>query len=230
MSDLIIITGGNSGIGKALAELFASKEEEVLILGRDEERLKEVKAKYPKNIDYIAGDLTKKSTRDEVTKYVAGYAIKYLIHGASLITPIDKLINITQEQWNMLQDINVTAPVFLTTELSHKLDEARVLFFNSNWGGEVAVENLAAYCTSKAALQMAVESLSIEFPNIHMAMLNPGGVETNMIDNIRNSKLFDMEKWTIKSPEDVAEYSAWILESTNNEDFSSEEWNLSLGK
>ena len=232
MSEFIIISGGSSGIGKSLAEFFADREEKVLIIGRNKDSLEEIVNKHPNYINYISGDITKESTLNKIVEFVrsGSHSIKYLIHAAAIIEPIEKIKNLTLDQWNKIQETNVTAPVFLTAKLADKLSDSRVLFFNSNWGGEIAVENFSAYCVSKAALKMAVESLRIELPQIKIAMLNPGGVETKMLSEIRNTKLFDMSNWTIKSPSDIAQYSAWILDSTNDDDFVSEEWNLTLGK
>ena len=53
-----IVTGGGSGIGRAIAILFAKEGSDVVIIGRTEESLKETCNSDPKKITYIVGDIT----------------------------------------------------------------------------------------------------------------------------------------------------------------------------
>lgn len=54
-----IVTGGGSGIGKAIATLFAKEGSDVVIMGRREEPLKETCNFDPNKMTYIVGDVTK---------------------------------------------------------------------------------------------------------------------------------------------------------------------------
>ena len=65
----ILITGGSSGIGLAMARKLIALNNQVLITGRDVEKLKVVKKELPQ-LDYFACDLTVKSAVDALVFYV----------------------------------------------------------------------------------------------------------------------------------------------------------------
>ena len=54
-----VITGGSSGIGKAIAVLYAKEGADVVIISRKEDALKEVCKLNEKKISYVVGDITK---------------------------------------------------------------------------------------------------------------------------------------------------------------------------
>lgn len=60
-----VVTGGSSGIGRAIALRFAKEGAKVVIIGRKEQALKDVCAK-DKNITYLAGDITDSKVIDEI--------------------------------------------------------------------------------------------------------------------------------------------------------------------
>ena len=64
-----VVTGGSSGIGKAIALRFAREGAQVLIVGRRELPLQEV-AKLNERISYIAGDITSSETVEKIVDFV----------------------------------------------------------------------------------------------------------------------------------------------------------------
>ena len=69
-----VITGGSSGIGKAIAVLYAKEGADVVIISRKEDALKEVCKLNEKKISYVIGDITK----DESVKKLVDYVKKNL--------------------------------------------------------------------------------------------------------------------------------------------------------
>jgi uncharacterized oxidoreductase len=65
----ILITGGSTGIGFALAEAFVKEDNEVIICGRREDKLREAKIKLP-HIHTKVCDLSKEKERDALYKWV----------------------------------------------------------------------------------------------------------------------------------------------------------------
>lgn len=64
-----IVTGGSSGIGRAVAERFAKEGARVLIVGRKEDALRETAATSDK-ISYVVGDITKTETIERIMQAV----------------------------------------------------------------------------------------------------------------------------------------------------------------
>lgn len=60
-----VVTGGSSGIGKAIAQRFAKEGAKVVIVGRKEAALQEVAA-ADENISYVAGDITQDAAVEKV--------------------------------------------------------------------------------------------------------------------------------------------------------------------
>ena len=184
---LIVITGSSSGIGKALAQNFAKDNNNVLAIARSENALLELKDEYPENINYICGDVSSKEIQASIKNYIEenNFKVKYLVHCAGIIDPIKEIDKISHEEWQTIQDINVTAPLFLTTALKGTfVSKARVLFISSQWG-HYPEKNFTAYCVSKAALIMLNKCLELELPNLSFGILDPGGVDTPILGKVK---------------------------------------------
>ena len=63
----ILITGGGTGIGRALAKRFAAKGWQVIIFGRRSELLQDVVSQYPDSIRAITSDIGKHEDRQIIT-------------------------------------------------------------------------------------------------------------------------------------------------------------------
>lgn len=233
---MIVITGGGSGIGRALALELAERHEKVLIVGRREAQLQETKAAGKARIDYIVTDLSQEQGRQQLIEHLSGETlIKGLVHNAGLLEPLKPLSAVSLSEWRRAQSINVEAPLFLTQGLLHKLKGQRVLHLSSGaahhpfslWG---------AYCTSKAALYMLYQLFKKEEPDVLFASVMPGVTDTGMQDSIREATDMPKEELAffrqlkkenkLLSPETVAEFLSWLLLDTDSERYIEREWDI----
>ncbi len=67
-----LVTGGSSGIGRAIALRFTKEGAKVLIIGRNHTRLEEV-ASQSDNIAYVQGDLTDDRTLNEIKDFIKSH-------------------------------------------------------------------------------------------------------------------------------------------------------------
>ena len=66
-SKTILVTGGGSGIGFQIAQLFSKRGNKVVIAGRNEEKLKQAAAKL-QNVDYFVADVRKEADLDKLAQ------------------------------------------------------------------------------------------------------------------------------------------------------------------
>ena len=65
----VLVTGGGSGIGEAIASLLAARGSQVLIVGRDALKLQAVAATAPQRISVLDADLTVDADRRRVVEH-----------------------------------------------------------------------------------------------------------------------------------------------------------------
>jgi uncharacterized oxidoreductase len=112
----ILITGGASGIGLAFAERFLKKGNEVIIVGRREEKLQEAKAKFPQLHTRVC-DVANKEDRKELYEWVTSKypQVNILVNNAGIQQRVN-LLNVDQD-WDYYQHeiaINVEGPMHLS--------------------------------------------------------------------------------------------------------------------
>ena len=119
----IIITGGATRIGAAIARKLSGPNKEILIhynKSRSKaESLKKVLEKNGTKIYLVKGDLSKEVDLNKIVKF-AKSRLKYfdcLINNASLFEN-DNLINFTSQSWGKHLDVNLKAPAYLTKEFA----------------------------------------------------------------------------------------------------------------
>ena len=231
---MFVVTGGGSGIGKALAQALALREKSVLIIGRREPLLKETAASSP-NIQYLCADVSTPEGRQHIGSHLRDITtIEALIHNAGLIDPICSLNLIDEASWQKIMSTNVTAPLFLTQMLEKKLQGKRVLFMGSG-AAHFPVAGWGAYCVSKAALSMLTQCWQLESHNIAFANVMPGIIDTPMQEQIRAAAHMDPERIAffhqlyrnkqLITTETVALFLCWLL-ALDKQQFVSKEWDI----
>lgn len=119
----VVISGGSSGVGLSIARDL-SKNNRVILIGRNEHKLQLAKRELGKNVDYVVGDLSTFKGRQVVTDFILKEIdqVDILIHSAGIYP--------TSSQDNI--DNNLLSHYFLTVSLLNILKGARVLVVTGN--------------------------------------------------------------------------------------------------
>jgi benzil reductase ((S)-benzoin forming) len=149
----VLITGASSGIGRATTELLASKGYNIFAIARNEKRLDEISGA---NINTLSADIATEDGRQAIKEFVGSTHLDLLINNAGLMAPSGNLSNVDLARWRYQIGVNVEAPLFLTQNLLENLSGGRVLNITIYSSFHVR-PGLAAYGTSKAALNMLTE-------------------------------------------------------------------------
>ncbi|OGV35456.1 MAG: sepiapterin reductase [Legionellales bacterium RIFCSPHIGHO2_12_FULL_35_11] len=232
---MYIVTGGGSGIGKSLAISLAARLEDVLIVGRDVEKLS-LTASYSSHINYVQADLGMSAEREKVQNYLKDIKnIKGLINNAGTVLPIVSIADISEEDWHATMRVNLDAPLFLIKLLRNKLVNGRVLNISTK-AAHFPIAAWSAYCSSKAALDMLTRCCQLEMTDIAFGTVMPGIIDTDMQQQIRNSRGMQKEKFAffhelknekkLLSSDTVAQFLCWLLLDIDSKRFSSQEWDI----
>jgi benzil reductase ((S)-benzoin forming) len=232
---VFVVTGGGSGIGRALTKALVVRGQSVMIVGRRVECLQEV-SKFSSNISYISADV---STDEGLTKIVHALAdsekLKGLVHNAGIIDPILPMSDLSRTAWRNVMATNLDAPFFLTQALKEKLVGGRVLNIGSG-AAYFPISGWAPYCVSKAGLSMLTRCWQLECPDVAFASVMPGIIDTDMQALIRQSMHMDEEKHAffvrlkntqqLLTVENVAAYLVWLLLDVDLSAYCSKEWDI----
>ncbi|WP_419419067.1 SDR family NAD(P)-dependent oxidoreductase [Legionella sp. D16C41] len=232
---MFIITGGGTGIGRALAHSLAEQGQDVLIVGRREFALQET-ASYSPLISFLSTDVSTLTGQQAILTFLKDKStIKGLIHNAGIIEPIAPISEITEQAWQQTLATNLNTPLFLTQLLLDKLQGGRVLTISSG-AAYFPIAGWAAYCVSKAALAMLTRCWQLECPTVAFASVKPGIIDTDMQTLIRQSQFMHDEKLqffkTLKSEnrllttQTVALFLSWLLLKVKAEHYNAEEWDI----
>lgn len=188
MTKVVVITGASSGIGREIAKLFLKKGYSLIISGRNEEGFDYAQGKA--GVDIVLGDITKKETRKKIQDIVANKykQLDILINNAG-ITYIQPFEENTEEQINMIFEINLKAPMLLTQnlyEVMRRQKSGTIVFINSA-AGKQGYPNHTMYSTMKFGLNGFSQSLRQEAKKygIRVISIHPGGVNTNLYNKLK---------------------------------------------
>ena len=161
MKKQILITGGGTGIGRALAERFAAKDWQVTIVGRRLDLLEEVVNEYPDRIKAISADVGKIQDRQKIVDEAKGN-LNLLVHNAAVLGPVGPILAQNLGDWRSHMATNVEGPLFLTQALLPNLVENSRVVHISSGAAHQGIPGWGMYCTSKAALFMLGKLLKDE--------------------------------------------------------------------
>lgn len=186
-NNTVLITGGATGIGLALAEAFLQAGNEVLICGRRENKLLEARQKFPQ-LHIQVCDIGKKSQREDLYRWATTEfpRINMLINNAGIQKEIDFLAGapaLDDEESEI--EINLTASVHLTAlfvpHFLQQASECAVVNITSGLAF-IPLKIVPVYCATKAALHTFSISLRSQLAktNVRVFEIAPPIVKTEL--------------------------------------------------
>lgn len=186
---IVVITGGASGIGRACADLFRAGGATVLVLDRAG-REPQTTGEEPGALHYYACDLAQPDqiagTFDQIGKQFG--RINVLVNNAG-IQSYGNLAELTEEGWDQTLAINTKA-YFLCAKYALPLLMATstpVIINVASVKTQVCQDRELAYVTSKAAILGLTRSIATDYaPKLRCVTVSPGAVDTPLLqDEIR---------------------------------------------
>jgi 3-oxoacyl-[acyl-carrier protein] reductase len=186
----VLITGATGGIGNSLVEKFVKSEATVCASGTNEEKLNDLKKKFPNiHIERFKLDNHDKIDEfvDKIDKNLKGLDI--LINNAG-ITLDNLAIRLTEENWKKVLDINLTSSFLMCKYAIKKMLKNKYgkIINITSVVGHTGNLGQANYAASKAGIIAFSKSLAIEYAkkNININCVSPGFIKTEMTDQIND--------------------------------------------
>ena len=188
MNKIVFITGATSGFGKACAVKFAEAGYDIIINGRREDRLqqlkKDIEEKFSVGVLPLPFDVSK---RQEVFKAINTIPakwkdIKILINNAGLALGRDFFDEADIDEWDTMLDTNVKGLLYVSKAvlpLMISQNKGHIINLGSVAAKEV-YEKGNVYCASKFAVEAISRSMRIDLlrHNIKVTAIHPGAAET----------------------------------------------------
>jgi NAD(P)-dependent dehydrogenase (short-subunit alcohol dehydrogenase family) len=184
MSDLkgktALVTGGNSGIGRAVAVAVAGHGAHVVLSGRDAARGEQAVATIRAaggTADFVKADLGDEASARALARQaeeLGGGHVDILVNSAGIF-PFGPTHDTTEDDFDRVYAVNVKAPFFLVAELAPKM-AARghgAIVNVTTMVAEFGMANMALYGSSKAAMVLLTKSWAAEY--------GPSGVRVNAV-------------------------------------------------
>ena len=220
----ILITGATGGIGGCIVEKFYNFESNIVATGTNEDKLNNLKNKYPKII-------TKKFKLDEhekieefineIDKDLGGLEI--LVNNAGIT--LDNLsIRLTEENWKKVLDINLTSTFLMCKFAIKKMLKKKFgkIINITSIVGHTGNLGQANYSASKAGIVAFSKTLAVEYAkkNININCVSPGFIKTDMTDKIneefKNNLINKIPSGSLGSGEDVSNCVAFLASDMAN--------------
>ncbi len=221
---IALITGATSGIGKSTALEFAKHGYNLIITGRRQERLAELKAALVKdfkiNVLELCFDVRdEKQVAEAIHSIPSDFkAIDVLVNNAGLAAGLSAIQDGKFNHWEQMIDTNIKGLLYVTKHVSQLMianKKGHIINVGSIAGKEVYA-NGNVYCATKHAVDALNKGMRIDLlaHGIKVSAINPGMVETEFSivrfdgDEERAKKVY--ENIQPLKPEDIAETIYWM--------------------
>lgn len=183
----IFITGATSGIGKATAILLAQQKNRLIICGRNQNVLDELKTELSKETEVFTLSFDVRNS-DEVFSAINSLPenwknIDVLINNAGNAHGLDPISDGNVEDWNSMMDGNVKGLLYVSQPIIKLMKEKQngQIINISSVAARQTYANGVVYCASKKAVDVISEGMRIELTEfgIRVTNIQPGAVETD---------------------------------------------------
>ncbi|MBD0289651.1 MAG: SDR family oxidoreductase [Thermoleophilia bacterium] len=179
-----LVTGGGSGIGRAVARRFAAEGAHVVVSGRTVDRLVETAAQE-EAITTCAGDVSRPDdARGMVEAVVERHGgLDVLFHAAGVLRRNERLEETSEREWADDVAANLTGTFEVCRHAIPRLLETRgTIILVASQLAHIAAPGYATYCATKGGVLALARALALDLGplGVRVNALSPGVVETDM--------------------------------------------------
>ncbi len=223
-----LITGGGTGIGRAIALAFAREGASVAVAGRRLEKLREVIVEVQKaggaglamECDVTRARDVERAAKGTVERFGR---LNVLVNNAGTLH-VSTVEGISEEEWDRMMTVNLKGPFLMSRAVLsefRKCGGGAIVNIGSVLG-LVAVKDRAAYCASKGGVTMLTKAMALDHAHekIRVNCICPSIVETELVKGVfneteqgqalRKARIATIPLGRIGSPMDVAEMAVFL--------------------
>lgn len=178
---IAVITGGNSGMGLATAQLFAREGAKVIITGRRQKELDEAVESIGADAEGVLGDVSRLSDLDKLHDHVkAKYGrvdVIFANAGLGSLAPIDQ---VTEAQFDETFNVNVKGTYFTVQKLLPLVPDGGSIILNASIASSTGMEAFSVYSATKAAVRSLARTFTADLKSrkIRVNAISPGPIDT----------------------------------------------------
>ncbi|MGM9702901.1 MAG: SDR family oxidoreductase [Prevotella sp.] len=188
MKKIAMITGATSGIGEACARKFAKGGYDIIITGRNAERLKAVEEELTQQGTKVLSLLFDVRDREAARQAVDSLPMDWrnidvLINNAGLALGLEPEYEGDMDDWETMIDTNIKGLLTMTRLIVPRMVERNLghIINIGSVAGDAAYAGGNVYCATKAAVKTISDGLRIDLAHtaVRVTNLKPGLVETH---------------------------------------------------
>ncbi|MFC9999701.1 SDR family oxidoreductase [Nocardia sp. NPDC127526] len=218
----MVITGGGSGLGFALAKLLVKGGARVLITGRSQATLDTARERLGENVIAVRGDVAAiadlEALAERVTAELGTIDALFVNAGIATLTPFDST---TEQMFDELFAINVKGAFFTVQKLAPLLGPGGGVVLTTSNANVMGLPDTSVYAAGKAALRSMARSLSRELlpRGIRVNAISPGPIDTGILENsmtaeaaaqFKSERVADNPMRRFGTPDEIARAAAFL--------------------
>lgn len=226
-NSIVVITGGNGGIGFGIAKEFEQEGARGVIHGRNQEKLDRSLNELGGNFIGVKGDVTNLLDLETLFKEASnkfGKIDTLVVNagggvGEGSLTPLDQ---VTEEIFDLMTNLNYKSAYFTVQKSLPYLNDGASIIFITSITSEMGAAGFSLYCAGKAAVGSLVRSFSAELVGrgIRVNAISPGVVDTQalltvgvpeeMVPNIQNMFIEKTPLGRMGKPSEIAKVATFL--------------------
>lgn len=224
---IVVITGGNSGIGMATAKLFKQEGASVAISGRDQKTLDEAVKNIGGGTIAVKADVTRLADLDRlfstVREKLGKIDVLFANAGVAKFAPV---ADTSEAMYDEVFDINVKGAFFTVQKALPHLNDGASILLNTTFLTHTGVAGTSVYSASKAAVRSFIRTLATELVDrkIRVNAVSPGPIQTpiygrlglpgEVVQQMAQSILATVPMKRFGQPEEVAQAALFLGSSS----------------
>ena len=187
-----IITGGGSGLGLGIAKEFTQNEIQTILVGRNEEKLKNAKEELGENCFYKSCDLNNLSAIPALIESIISEfgQIDILVNNAG-INMKKEFTDVTDEEFQSVITTNLCSVFSMSREVVKQMlkQKSGCIINISSMAAQYGLPKVIAYSASKSAIDGITRAMAVELSpkGIRVNAIAPGFIYSAMTDKALNS-------------------------------------------
>lgn len=194
---VVVVTGGNSGIGAAVVKNFSNAGAKLVVFGRNQQTLDEVSSSLSSENITVQGDVKNLADIDRLMSEAKNHfgKIDVLIANAGVANKAH-VSEIDEDYFDEIVDTNYKGLFFTVQKATEILNKGASVILIASVAGHIGVINHSVYSSTKAAVSQLAKNFAADLAqyNIRVNAISPGYTDTPIFDSRRNAEDDFLEK------------------------------------